>query len=553
MKKVLSLLLFFIATTVHAQTALVKKAAQGLCTITTFDDQGGIHATTRGAFVGSESEVVAPWSAFEGAQRATVIDAAGKAHDVDVMLGVSEVYGLCLVRVKGKAPAGLTLTTSDNAPQKVWLIEYDIKKPAFRSIPVESSEKFNTTLNYLLFSDADVSGTDLDCALVNEQGQLLGLMQRPKNGGQAHSADARLIRDFSLNGLSVNDRTLRATGIRTALPADESQATVMLMLAAQSVDSTSYDAYVSDYISQFPSSTEGYKARAEQYINQCNLPQADVTYNQCVKSATDKAEANYLYASAVYRSVAFSVDTTYTRWTYARAQQLIAQALQLNPLPLYKHLQAQITYAQGNYDEALNLFTELQQTDMGKNGEVYYEAAQCKMLQQAPQQEIEELLTQAINVQPGVPSAPYVLARATYLDNLGEYRKAFLDYVAYDTLMQYRATHDFYYTKYRCEMKIRQYQLALNDIAHAIVLNRYEPTYYAEMASLQLQVGKKDDAIATCNLAFNITDQYADLYIIKGVAQCELGNTDDGIVTLEKAKNLDDDRAAPLIEKYSKK
>ncbi len=553
MKKALSLLLLFVVTTTHAQPALVKKAAQGLCTITTFDDQGGIHATARGVFVGNESEVVAPWNAFEGAQRATVIDAAGKAHDVDVMLGVSEVYGLCLIRVKGKAPAGLSLTTSDSAPQKVWLIEYDLKKPVYKNISVESSEKFNTTLNYLLFSDTDVSGTDLDCALVNEQGQLLGLMQRPKSGGQAHSADARLIRDFSLNGLSVNDRTLRATGIRTALPDDENQATLMLMLAAQSVDSTSYDAYVSDFISQFPSSTEGYKARADQYITRKNLPQADATYNQCVKNATDKAEANYLYASAVYRAVAFRVDTTYTRWTYERAQQLIAQAQQISPLPLYKHLQAQITYAQGNYGEALGLFTELQQTDMGKNGEVYCEAAQCKMLQQAPQQEIEDLLTQAIDVQPGAPSAPYVLARATYLDNLGEYRKAFRDYLAYDTLMHNRATHDFYYAKYRCEMKIRQYQLALNDIAHAIVLNRYEPTYYAEMAGLQLQVGKKDDAIATCDLAMNLTDQYPDLYIIKGVAQCEQGNTADGIATLEKARDLNDDRAAPLIEKYSKK
>lgn len=101
-------------------------------------------------------------------------------------------------------------------------------------------------------------------------------------------------------------------------------------------------------------------------------------------------------------------------------------------------------------------------------------------------------------------------------------------------------------------MKIRQYQLALNDIAHAIVLNRAEPTYYAEMASLQLRVNKPEDAIKTCDIALAFTQEYADLYIIKGIALCETKQTAEGLQTLQKAQDLGDSRAVDLINKYKK-
>lgn len=115
-----------------------------------------------------------------------------------------------------------------------------------------------------------------------------------------------------------------------------------------------------------------------------------------------------------------------------------------------------------------------------------------------------ELLDSAVAAQDGVISAPYVLARGRMYDVAGEYRKAYMDYLKYDTLMHMNASADFYYLRYQCGVKIRQYQIALNDIAHAIVLNRNEPTYYAEMASLQLRVNQLDDAIKTCEIAMRL-------------------------------------------------
>lgn len=546
---------FIFLSTASAQTAAVKKAAQSVFTLTTFNDDGTIHSSSHGVFTGKPGEAIAMWHDFEGAGRAVIIDTKGKQYDVDAMLGISENYDLCKFRIKDyqNGSVALPLTTIDAAPTSVYVVGYDLKNPSIKRITPQSSEKFMTNLNYLIFKDVDVSGSQLGCPIVNEAGQLLGIMQRPENGGQAFSADARLTESFKLNGFSINGKSFRATGIRTALPSDEKEASLMLMLAASTQDSARYESYIDDFIKAFPTSTDGYNARATRLVSQRSLSAADDILQTEVKRAEKKDLAYGNYAALVYQASVYKYDTTFTKWNLDKALDLAREAEKINPQPGYKHQEAQILYAQGKYQQALDIFTSLQSTDLGKIGEIYYEAAQCKAVLKAPKTEIMALLDSAVNVQGGAASAPFVLARGRQYDSDGEYRKAFKDYLLYDSLMKYRASDDFYYLKYRCEMQIHQYQLALNDIAHAIVINRRVPLYYAEMASLQLRVNKIEDAIKTCDMALQLTDKYPDLFILKGIGLCELKKKDEGLAALKIAQELGDDRAANLIEKYSKK
>ncbi len=550
---VLVLLLSLCANCLWAQPSPVKKAAASVFSLTTFSKDGTILGSTHGVFIGKSGEAIAMWQPFLGADHAIAIDSKGNKHEVDVMMGISELYDICKFRVKGDVPASLEITSVSTAETNVYTIDYDLKKPTIKKLVPVRTEKFMDSNNYYVFNDEDVSGNDLGCPIVNELGQLLGIIQRPKEGGQAFSTDARIVKSFSINGLSLNDKTFRATGIRTALPTDQQQATLTLMLATQQGDSVRCEKYINDFIQAFPTATEGYKALGEMYVSQKKMAAADETMQKAVKRATNKDEAYFDYAKLVYQASVFKLDTTYTDWNMQKSLELSQQASKVNPLPIYKHQQAQIVYAQGDYAKALTMFTELQTTELGKNGEVYYEAAQCKTKLKAPQSEVLKLLDSAVAVQDGSISAPYVLARGRLLDVSGEYRKAFMDYLKYDTLMHLNATADFYYLRYQCGVKIRQYQIALNDIAHAIVLNRNEPTYYAEMASLQLRVNQLEDAVKTCDIAMNLAPEYADLYIIKGVAECELGKKDEGLTALQKAKELGDERAEQLIEKYRKK
>ena len=549
MRKTISSFLLFallLPMKVLAQGANLAKVASNIFTLTTFNADGSIHGSTHGVFAGAQGEALAPWHVFVGATRATVIDNKGLQHDVDAIIGASEMYDLCRFRVKGNhLPSGLSINTADAPASPVTLVSFSTKKVDSHKVKPLRTEKFMTNYNYYVFNDVDVSSTDLGCPIVNATGQLLGLMQRPQDGGQAFSADARLTTTFTNNGLSLSDPTLKATAIRPALPTEEQQATLMLVLAAEQTDSTNYETYIHEYISRFPTATTGYLTLANWYERYNKFGLADATLKTETQKAAKKDEAYYDYAKTVYQAAVAA-------WTFQRATELAQQAEKINPLPIYKHLQAQILYATGHYDKAFETFTALQSTDLGKNGEVFFEAAQCKTQLKAPTSEVLALLDKAVSVQSGTPSAPYVLARARVYDVTGDYRKAFNDYLTYDSLVNYQGSDDFYYAKFKCEMKLRQYQLALNDIAHAIVLNRTAPTYYAEMASLQLKVGKYDDAVKTCDLALQLTQQYSDLYIIKGIALCELKKKEEGITALQSAQQLGDSRAEGLIKKYQK-
>ena len=64
-------LLFAIAAmlpmTAMAQPAPVKKAAQSVFSLTTYNADGTIHSSSRGVFVGAGGEAIAMWHLFKGA------------------------------------------------------------------------------------------------------------------------------------------------------------------------------------------------------------------------------------------------------------------------------------------------------------------------------------------------------------------------------------------------------------------------------------------------------------------------------------------------------
>ena len=190
-----------------------------------------------------------------------------------------------------------------------------------------------TNYNYYIFKDEEVSGSMLGCPVVNAAGQLLGVVQRPDNGGEAFSADARLTTTFKRYGLSINDKTFRATGIRTALPSDEKEASLMLVLAASMSDSLRYNEYIDDFIKYFPTATDGYNARATQLVNNRKLAEADEMLQTEVKRAAKKDVANSNYAALVYNACILRIDSTFTKWNLDKAYELAGEAYKLNPLP----------------------------------------------------------------------------------------------------------------------------------------------------------------------------------------------------------------------------
>ena len=111
---------------------------------------------------------------------------------------------------------------------------------------------------------------------------------------------------------------------------------------------------------------------------------------------------------------------------------------------------------------------------------------------------------------------------------------------------------NFYYIREQAEVKGHLYQQALTDIARAIILDPEEPTYIAEMASLQLRVNLVDQALLSAEQCIKVAPDYSDGYLLLGLAQIKKGLKEAGMSNLQKAKELGNPQADGLIDKYSK-
>lgn len=536
---------------VNAQSANVKKAAKSVFSLTTFKADGTLLSSTRGVFVGENGEAISTWKPFVGADSAVVIDAQGKAMTVDVMIGANELYDVCKFKVVGNTTSAKIAASTSKANEKVSVVGYSIKSLDIKQVPIQKVETFMDKYAYYIFSSEAPENKE-GCPFVNAKGEVIGILQHANSADETHAVDAKFMNDMKVNtGLSIADPVLRQTSIRTQMPSKESDALVMLMMSREQTHKN-YLKYVQDFKRLFPQSVDGYVAQANIFASKGQLAQAADEMEMAIKYSKNKDVAHSEYAKLIYQQQLYQPDSTFTQWSLDKALDEATQANNINPLPVYQHQQAQIIFTKGDYQKAYDMFMVLTKTSL-RSGELFYEAAQAKTQLKADEKEILTLLDSAVAAcpQPLTPvAAPYVLARGVAYDQIGEYKKALADYNQYDTLMLGRASHEFYYTRYKCNSQLRRYQQALNDIAHAAVLNRQEPTYLAEMASLQLKVNLYEDAIKTADLCISLAPSYADAYLIKGLAQVQNKQKKEGLETLNKAKELGDARAKDFIDKY---
>ena len=541
----------FSVTYVHGQSKQVKKAAASIFSLTTFKTDGTLLASTNGVFISDNGEAISAFYPFVGADSAVVIDTNGNALPVDVIIGANELYDVCKFKVNGKTTPIKIASTPSNNGEKVWMLGYSIKNQDAKQVPIQKTELFMDKYTYYIFSSETPENME-GCPFVNAKGELIGILQHANHSEGTHAVDAHFMKDMQINnGLSLADPVLRQTTIRTQLPAKEEDALVTLMMASEQ-NKKNYLKYIQDFKRSFPHAVDGYAAQARQYANKKEFAKAATEMETAIQNVHKKDAAHAEYAKIIFHQQLFQPDSTYLAWSLDKALAEAQKAYEINPLPAYQHQQAQIIYSKGNYQKAYDIFIALTKTNL-RSGELFYEAAQAKAQLKANQAEILSLLDSAVAAcpQPLTPiAAPFVLARGAAYDQAGDYKKAIMDYNRYDTLMLGRANHEFYYTRFNCNVKLQRYQQALNDIAHAAVLNRQEPTYLAEMASLQLKVNYIDDALKTAELCIGVAPNYPDIYLIKGLALIQKKQKKLGIEAFEKAKQLGDKRAQDYIDKY---
>lgn len=535
----------------HAQPPAVKSVAKSVVTLTTFKADGTVNASAHGVMIGADGVVVSLWKPFVGAKSAVIVDGSGNKMPVEAIDGINELYDVCKFQVSPSKNHAVCSKVPAKQGDKVWIVGYSTQQPEYKQCPVQKTETFMENYAYYLLS-SDLSENLVGCPVVNAKGEVLGILQSSKSTADNHATDARFIMGLHSSDLPVTDPVYMQTGIRGSLPNDKDKALLTLLMAQQQKDSLTYIQYVNDFISRFPTDVTGYAAQARAYVDAGQFDKASAEMETAVKQVKAKDEAHAEYAKLIYQKLIYNPDTLYRLWTFDKALEEAKAAYALNPQPAYKHQEAQVIYAKGDYQQAYDMFMELTKTPL-RNGELYYEAAQCKAQLGTPQKDVLALLDSAVAACPQPYdnlAAPYFYARAMAYDRMGEHRKALIDYNMCDTLQGGRASHEFYYARYRCELQMHQYQIALRDITHAILLNPQEPTYLAEMASLLLRVNRAGDALKIAKRCTELAPDYPDGFLLLGLAQVQLKDKEAGLQNLERARSLGDTRAQSLIDKY---
>ena len=537
-----------------AQPSWVKKASKSVFTLKTFGPDGSLQASSLGFFVGTGGEAVGPFTPFKGAQRAVVIDASGKEMAVECMLGANETYDVAKFRVAGGKTQPLEIAGGRQAVgAEVWLLPYREMKRVPQGT-IRKAETFNTRYDYYTVA-LQMPDDAVGAPLLTADGQVVGVMQQPASSKDTlnYAVSALFADSLAINGLSINDRTLRLTGIKKALPADESQALLSLYMGVSSLDSVTYATMVDDFIDQFPKSHEGYLYKAQLEANAHHYAEADRLVAQALKVTKKADEVHYSYSRLIYQKAMTHPEIDYAPWTLDASLEEARKAYASDAQPIYMQQQAYVLYAQQHYAEASAVYDQLFATSL-RSPELFYEASRCKQMARDTVGQLA--LLDSCVAQFSRPylkdAAPYLLARSQVLAESGQYRAAVADLNDYEQLMAAQVNAQFYYLRFQYEVNGRLFQQALNDINKAITMEPQNAGFLAEKASLEVRVGLYDDAVATAQEVIRIAPDNSDGYLFLGVSQCLKGQKAEGVKNLQKAQELGDPQAAELIEKYSK-
>lgn len=532
-------------------SAQPNSAKQALLTLKTYKSGGEAVGMSYGYLIDHNGTVVSGWTPFNGADSAVVVDANGRSYPVEKIYGASELYDISKFCI-GNAQSMQPIPTAKSLPTgsvKLWIMA---KSPIL--VTPSRSEKFMDKYNYYVLGDESaLKDNKVDypngCPAVNERGELVGIYN---NGGTVLSVtDYRYANELKPTEFVYNDPVLKQTTIRKALPSDLKEAQLALMMSARSRTSD-YMATAQDFIKMFPKENDGYSALASEYWQQGKTEEADKLLREAIDKVTDKAAAHYNYSKAIWQKVSLSPEPPFAAWTYDKAMQEADDAYKLNPIPAYDEMKGKIDYSRGKYKEAYDKFMSLAKSKL-HTPDLFFEAAQCKMQLKASDTEILELLDSAVGVcdTPYTTlAAPYFYARGEQYNKMGRYRDAMLDLWRYEMLTPTGLSSAFYYEREQIELKAKVYQAALNDITRAVALDQKNAELWAEKANVHVRVAQYDDAIASADIAIQLSPEYATPYLIKGIAQCQTGKKAEGMQNLEKAKSLGETQADTFIAKF---
>lgn len=542
----------------------VDKAKRAVFSVVTYDQNDKILNTGNGFFVTEDGVALSDYALFRGAQRAVVVSSEGVQMPVQAIMGANDMYDVVKFRVgiSGKKISALTpAAVAPAAGADVYLLPYSTQKDrSYTAGKVKEADKIAEKYYYYTL-DMQLKDKMVSCPVMTADGQVFGLAQ--KSSGQdtatiCYAIDANFAMAQNISALSYGDMALRDIGIKKALPDTEEQALVFLYMASSQLSAEKYMEVLEDFIAQYPNNADGYIRRASQQLfmskDDASLDKVAADMDKALEVATKKDDAHFNRAKIIYNYMLGKPEKAYKDWSYDKALDELKKAMAIEELPIYIQMEGDILFAKQDYPAAFASYDKVNQTNLASPA-TFFSAAKTKELMQAPSEEVLTLMDSCMVrfTQPYTEeAAPYLLERAQARMNANQARNAMLDYDAYYNAVNGNVNDMFYYYREQAALKAKQYQRALDDMAKAIELNPDDLTYRAELAVVNIRVGRNEEALNVLKAALEKDPNYAEAYRLMGIAQIQMKKDKEACASFAKAKELGDPNVDALIEKHCK-
>lgn len=542
----------------------VDKAKRAVFSVVTYDQNDKILNTGNGFFVTEDGVALSDYALFRGAQRAVVVSSEGVQMPVQAIMGANDMYDVVKFRVgiSGKKISALTpAAVAPAAGTDVYLLPYSTQKDrSYTAGKVKEADKIAEKYYYYTL-DMQLKDKMVSCPVMTADGQVFGLAQ--KSSGQdtatiCYAIDANFAIAQNISALSYGDMALRDIGIKKALPDTEEQALVFLYMASSQLSAEKYMEVLEDFIAQYPNNADGYIRRASQQLfmskDDASLDKVAADMDKALEVATKKDDAHFNCAKIIYNYMLGKPEKAYKDWSYDKALDELKKAMAIEELPIYIQMEGDILFAKQDYPAAFASYDKVNQTNLASPA-TFFSAAKTKELMQAPSEEVLALMDSCMVrfTQPYTEeAAPYLLERAQARMNANQARNAMLDYDAYYNAVNGNVNDMFYYYREQAALKAKQYQRALDDMAKAIELNPDDLTYRAELAVVNIRVGRNEEALNVLKAALEKDPNYAEAYRLMGIAQIQMKKDKEACASFAKAKELGDPNVDALIEKHCK-
>lgn len=542
----------------------VDKAKRAVFSVVTYDKNDKILSTGNGFFITENGIALSDYTLFKGARRAVVVGADGVQMPVEAIMGADDMYDVVKFRVgvSGKKVAALTpAATAPAAGADVCLLPYSTQKDrSYTTGKIKEADKISGDYSYYTLN-MQLKDKMVSCPVMTMDGQVLGLAQ--KSSGQdtatvCYAIDARFAMSQNISALSYGDMSLKGIGIKKALPDTEEQALVFLYMASSQLSPEKYMETLNDFVAQYPANVDGYMRRASQQLfmsqEDASMDKVVADIDKALEVAARKDDVYFNRAKLIYSYVLSNPEKPYKDWSFDTALEDVRKAMAIEELPVYVQMEGDILFAKQDYPAAWTSYEKVNNTNLASPA-TFFSAAKTKELMQAPAEEILALMDSCVArfTKPYTEeAAPYLLERAQARLNAGQARSAMLDYDAYYKAVNGKVNDLFYYYREQAALKAKQYQRALDDMAKAIELNPDDLMYRAELAVVNIRVGRNEEALNILRAALEKDAGYAEAYRLMGIAQIQLKKNKEACASFAKAKELGDPNVDALIEKHCK-